>query len=586
MTVTTVANRSSVLVTIPVIAGAKDYRAWISDGGVTTKIADTEDVLGTTITCAGLRQRNECDDSEAQKAYGNDPLVFVANCSDDVRAINAPKTALQQIEVNLSGPATLVVEAIDRLCPFPGAIGQTHRDVPIAGPDTKPVKATYQGAPLTYAPYLSTFPIRTADEVRAQYGSLILNGQGPAAAPEDPTKGPTLGVAQPAAPNPPKVLARAIISVAPTNAPAPTGYALFDAFSSADPFTLLEARQNTEAVILPAGFTNVQNAKHYANSNWNRYTFNAEESQAWIENGELHSLIADIGQDVMSSDIFYPKQTFKVDDYLHITFETQGDATERRYWWLHMCGSTVAGETYSGTTFGGTNTIIATPFFMNPPNVNGPGTPGGNQISMAGWNCLQFVPRSGGYDLTPGGDLNNPVYGGSRSESSLRILQNRPTPAGQDPTKDATSVVLLDPAIQPGDTQVTGGMWTRTWNAQHTISGPLFDSQLFVAQRARYDVYVSRTKAILYADGVQKVCDDFASHPLVMAEAAVGLGHVFYHSGAERQEMTGSLWVRTGQNYYLHDTPFVDVRSFDNVGIEEGASLPLSFDPGPCFKLP
>jgi len=46
------------------------------------------------------------------------------------------------------------------------------------------------------------------------------------------------------------------------------------------------------------------------------------------------------------------------------------------------------------------------------------------------------------------------------------------------------------------------------------------------------------------------------------------------------------MWVKTGQHYYLHNTPFVDVRSFDNIGMRESVALPPSFKPGPCYDAP
>jgi len=557
----------------------------LTDSVKTSIVGDTEDVLGATITCAGLRQRNDCDDTEAVKDYGNVEIMFTANCSDDVRSINIAKSLATQVEVNgLTGPTKLVVEAIDQLCPFAGAIGNAHVDVPIAGAD-KPLTTKYKGSSVTFPVYKTTFPIRTPQEVTADYGSLILNGHGPAPRPS-PLLGPYLNVAQPAPRSQPKVLNRSFITVTPTGtAQRPAGYKdtdIFEDFSAADPFVLLEARKDVEGVILPQGLGNVQNAKHYANSHWNQYTFNAEASQMFVDNGELHSLLADLGQDVMASNIIYPKRVLQVPDtgdlFLNITFEIQANSTQRRYWWLHLCGADQPGKTFSGTTFTGTSTILAAPFFMNPNT--------GSQISMAGWNCLQFVPRAGSYDVLPGGEFENPTLGGSRAQSSLRILTNRTTPAGQDPLKDTKSVAILDPSFIAGDTPAANGQWVRTWDDKHVINGVLFDDQLFATQRTTFDVYVNKSKAVVYINGKQKACDNFPTHKLTMAEAAVGLGHVFYHSSGERTELMESLWVKTGQNYFLHNTPFIDVRSLDNVGMREGVKLPDSFNNVTCFDTP
>ena len=208
----------------------------------------------------------------------------------------------------------------------------------------------------------------------------------------------------------------------------------------------------------------------------------------------------------------------------------------------------------------------------------------GSQISMAGWNCLQFVPRAGSFDVVPGGEFTNPVLGNSRSQSSMRILVNRPTPAGSNPLADTNSVQILDPSQVWGDTPSGQGQWVRTWDAQHNINGSLFDDQLYVAQKSTFDIYVNRTQVVMYINGVQKICDIFPTHSLTMADAAVGLGQVIYHSSAERTELMSAQWIKTGQNYYLHNTPFVDVRSFDNLGMQEGAPLPASFDAARCYN--
>jgi hypothetical protein len=71
-----------------------------------------------------------------------------------------------------------------------------------------------------------------------------------------------------------------------------------------------------------------------------------------------------------------------------------------------------------------------------------------------------------------------------------------------------------------------------------------------------------------------------------MAEAAVGLGHVFYHSSAERTELMEAQWIKTGQHFFFHNSPFVDVRSMDNVGMREGVNLPASFNNARCFDTP
>jgi hypothetical protein len=285
----------------------------------------------------------------------------------------------------------------------------------------------------------------------------------------------------------------------------------------------------------------------------------------------------------MASSLFYPKRPVGIPDeassYTHITFETQTNATQRRYWWLHLCGAAEKGQTYEGTNIRSLAPMVARPFFMDPGS--------GPAISVAGWNCFQFVPRGGSYELVEGGALSNPTFPGtSRPMTDLRMLINRPTPAGQDPFNDADSVVLLDPSMVEGNTQALAGAWSRSWDAQKRINGDILDDQMFIHQRTRIDIFINRSRVVFFVNGVQKACDDFSAHRLTMAEAAVGLGHVIYHSSAERTELGLQDWIRTGQHYYRWNTPFVDTRSFDNVGIREGAGLPDAYVEGACYTTP
>ena len=134
---------------------------------------------------------------------------------------------------------------------------------------------------------------------------------------------------------------------------------------------------------------------------------------------------------------------------------------------------------------------------------------------------------------------------------------------------------LVDATIQ--------GSWMRTWDNDQKLNGVMLDDQMFIEQRTTFDIYFNRGRVVLYANGVQKLCNDFSLHQLTMAEAAIGLGHVLYHSSAERGEFTRSDWIRTGQYYYRYNTPFLDQRSFDNFGVQSGVPLPSNFDVGPCY---
>ena len=247
------ANRSSVMLYMPIVAGARDYRVYALVNGVKIDVTASggEDVSGATIACAGLRQHNQCDDSEAITEYGRGDF-WVPNCSEDVRAINVPKTVLRQVEYNkIEGATVLAIEAIDAQCPFPGIYGNAHADVPIDevfGP-TRP--ATVNGQVLNLRLWPKTFPVRTEAEIRAQYKSMILNGHGPLPRPTGATDSPTANLAQPATPIAPKILARAIVQVTPIGtAKLPSGFTdkdVFDDFSDdADQPKLVKSRRTAK----------------------------------------------------------------------------------------------------------------------------------------------------------------------------------------------------------------------------------------------------------------------------------------------------------------------------------------------------
>ena len=87
----------------------------------------------------------------------------------------------------------------------------------------------------------------------------------------------------------------------------------------------------------------------------------------------------------------------------------------------------------------------------------------------------------------------------------------------------------------------------------------------------------------MYVNGEQRICNDFPTAKLTMAEAALGFGQVLYHSAAERNEFGRSYFLRTGQKYYLQNTPYIDERTWDNIGYDEHVTSPEHFDATQCY---
>lgn len=441
-----------------------------------------------------------------------------------------PRTPARRLEVTgLSEGDRVVVEAIDTTCPFPGVVGAVATQVPV----TNGALSAADRVP---------FSIYTEEDVRERYGSLIVNGHRP---------GPTLGA--PADDRAPRVLARTTLRVALEDGPPRTS----DFFTSFDD----DADQPVYVGALPPHGRAPKAGQLHETSELTLTTYAEEHTQFFVDRGQLHVLLADWVQDVFASAVAYPKRTAVMDDddYVHVTFEVPSNATARRYWWLSLCGASQPGQTLDedGRLLGN---IIQTPFFYQDD---------GKNPSVEKWSCFQLFPRDG---------LPTPLPPtGRRPESDLRVMVNVPNAGERD------SVRNVSPRQYPGG---TAPGWYRQMDASGGLVAPILDDQLYVSQKTRYDVYLRRDRVIVYVDGEQRLCNDFPSTPLQMAEAAVGFGQVLYHSAAERVEFSRSYNDRTGQRYYLENTPYIDVRAWDNLGFDDGVDAPAGFDESVCYVHP
>jgi hypothetical protein len=494
-------NRDSAVIVAPPIAGAADYRVFGIPAGVSveTDASGHETVTGTTIFCAGFRQHN---------APAGMPEL------------------LRQVEVaGLSGETRLVVEAIDTTCPFAGILGAAHADVDAENPEIDPADR-------------GVFSVYTEAEIRKTYGSLVVNGHAPGA-----------HVGSPAPPAPPRVLARTTLKVTPVGyGSKPTTF--FEDFAVADQPAFVDMLPN---------FDRTQQGKLYQNGRFSFYTYGADLAQFFVDRGRLHTILADWSQDIMSSNVVYPRQpvALSATDYLHVTFEVATDATQRRYWWLLLCGAEQPGATMDaeGRLLGN---IIQTPFFYQPDGLD---------PSIEGWNCLQVFPRDGApYPLPPAD---------TAPESDVRVMVNLPN----KPIRD--NVINVSPPMYPDVLDTPS--WYRQREGAGNLVAPILDDQMLIAPATHYDVYIRRDRVVVFVNGAPRLCNDFPSVALTMAEGALGFGQVLYHSAAERLEFSASYWPRTGQRYYLTNTPFLDARAWDNLGYTEHVAAPPAFDATSCF---
>jgi fibronectin type 3 domain-containing protein len=637
--VTMVQNRDSVMIQVPAVANARDFRVLVQPTSVSANTNGTESVGGGTQFCAGIRQH------QARTRYVADnvtmfPYYFYVNAGKDTPTDEVPQffgpppgawslhdldtPPNLQIEITgVTSAMTVTVEAMDRLCPFPGTIGRTHADIALShtvGDNNNP------GNPWIDASSLVSFPIVTEAEVIAKYGSLIINGQGWAGGPNvqaNPPLAPPF--AQMAAVNPPMVLARAAVAIAPlANPPTPTA-TFFDDFSNAnDTFTSLPVPKWT----YPrdgAGVKILQNSKLtvYANG----YTCCSPTASddgygyadAYIENGVMNTILSDWSQGVFSEISMFPRKAAHINTttYLHVTYEVPSFATARRYWVVSLCGSSTPGQTLDST---GTLTqqIVHTTFFYNPTGAN---------PSTVGWNCLQIFNREGNsyafsnwesmHNLTGGRppmppnnglyDLKDYIYNSIASisnpsqtaaytvhpESDVMVMINKPIPAAGLPevlgTNEQvvqgqyTSPVNVSPLQL--DNPASEIAWFFKVDANGNPVSPILDDQQLVSPRTKYDLYIRNNRIIMYVNGEGRLCNDFTTPTttLNIADAAVGFHQVLYHSSAEFTERFVDP-DRGAAYYYRYNSPWVDRRTWDNIGFEENVSAPSDFNPNTCFE--
>ena len=372
------------------------------------------------------------------------------------------------------------------------------------------------------------------------------------------------------------VLQRTIVHVVPlgNDAPPPTA-TFFDDFSNA-------ADQPVFVKSVPGSFSfhATQNGQLWQNSKWSIYSYGSQHTddaggkvidntfRPFISRGALHMVLADESTDIFASAIAYPRRVVHPSStsYVHATYEVESNATGRRYWNIFFCGADTAGNTINanGEILGD---IIQTPFFYNDDGLD---------ASAQFWNCLQVFMLDGSPFTLPPTD--------TAPQSVVHVIVNLPDKTGADVRK---SVVNVSPdqylMTYPGQTHLAGKGWYRQ-QMNNRLGEPAMDDKLTVGSRVKFDLWIRRDRVVLFVDGQQRLCNDFPSVALTMPEAALGFGQVLYHSSAERLQFNVDYWPKTGQRFYLSDMPFMDSRSWDNLGFEENVASIPSFNEGACYR--
>jgi hypothetical protein len=513
-------NLDSAIIKVEPVAGAKDYRAFVIEDNVQV----------------------QTDAQGRETVQGAD--IFCAGQRQRGAPALAKPVVMDQIEVtNLKSKKTFVVEAIDQLCPFVGLFGVKDSKFEVASPDA--IELTPE--------LVKPVPISSEATIRSKYGSFIVNGHGGATQP-----------GQPAAANAPKVLKRWTVEVAPLAAALADQRKTKDFFAD---FTKNDPPQWVAGGDNPDGTFHAPDDRGYSiaaykNSDFIFYSTNTElvdRNHVFYDRGQLHMLLPDAYQDVMGTTVAIPRKLAHVDDasYLHVTFEGSTNSSTRRYWWLSVCGPEQAGQTFGADAMLKQSMVLMPGFF---------GADGLNP-SVGRWNCLVVFPHDG----IP---TNIPANSDQTPQSSVIVLIHKAN------APDRKSAVNVSPQ-QLTDADPRG--WYRMQSGTTVTSKGVLDDYIQTAPRVRFDMYISRSRLVMYTNGEQRICNDFGPEKLTMAEAAVGFNDALYHSSAEHTELTVSFYDRSGQLYWLQNEIFADQHTYDNVGFEEHVGLPGSFRATDCY---
>lgn len=592
-----VPNRSSVTVFVPAITDARDYRVFAVKAGVVTSTVATnrEHVAGAAVFCAGLRQRNQCDNGVIAALAFNNEEVDLPACPANGHAPSVPSQVNRAIELNGVGAGeTLIIEAIDRQCPFPGPIGNAHIDISTDTAEMGPmVDVTVNNNAYTIKRWEDRFPVRTLAEIATEYGSVYFNGQGPNPPnfSTTPPESPLIRMGQPAPPNDPVVLARAVVTVSALGtATLPPGFGdgdYFDDFSNDADQPVLAGTTGNLPKYMEDAIPNLR-IPRYTNSKWVFYATGMDPppddgspwhslAQMFLDRGVLHTVLSDFYLDAMSSLTFYPKRAVVLptaaDRYLHVTFEVQTMESSRRYFNIALCGSDTVGQTYANER--PLTAPMPRPAFMNEEDIS--------RTNPLGWNCLYLVPRGPGYYEVDGGDIAN-----AHSDTSMKVtvMPTHAAPTTRDDYESGEPPAGLALQFGPNQDDAFPRQWERAIGADKNPSGPWLDDVLDVWRRTKFDVFIRRDRVAVFVNGEQRLCADLSGKPLTMAEGALGFWQVLYHSSAEFLEMRShESWANplTGASHLINNTPFIDSRAWDNVGFREDVEAPADFDPTRCL---
>lgn len=571
-------RRDSSIVYVPAVKGAADYRAYIYDASKVSFAGSQP--RGAVIACAGSRQRFERNIDALLSKTAN--FLPVKN-----------RELLQAIEVPglvANGSYRIVVEALASPCPFPGVMGHTNADIPLASG--------------------GKFSIRSFSDVRTLYGNEILNGQG--STPNDYTVvndahtmpaevvGLPVPPSDPKTPSDPVVVARSAITVtrpaADESVNAPIfdvgNNAVFDDFGTDGIMTSFAKETRNEGGGLVSGgqfgdwfFWTIGIQPALTASGTAENGNNPKGVQVWRRHGRLYTSFGDNGQGVLGAVYFASTKTMpqQLDaaKYVHSFFRVDSGATQRRYWHWFMCGGGTPGELADPLTHIPLGRPVAQPHFYNDQGIN-PSAPmlGEPKMPYHDKECLNLIQLASAWNWGPPANAAKSWFDEPHSELHAFI-----NPAGVE-----QGIINLKPDnMGDFDTNADSGMLWRL-NASKQATQPMFEPFDQQAPLTHYDVFVRPDRVILYINGRQAWCGDLSDRPLTMKYGMVVYGSVLYHTTAEietdyigQTQFNGAVG---GSFHYVMNTPWSDTRAWDAVGQSEKIDIPsqFTFDAAACFK--
>jgi hypothetical protein len=585
-------RRDALIVYVPAVKGAADYRAYLYDASKVTfkSTPNGTQPRGAVLACAGYRQRFERNIDALQS--GTAEFLPVVH-RELIQAIEVPGLVAD-------GNYKVVVEALASPCPFPGVMGHTDASIPLAEGGAQSV--------------------RSFNDVKALYGNEILNGQGSSLADyttrsaRADTPRPAEPVGQPVPPNDPNipadpvVLARSAIAVTRPAADEATNgpifdvgsNAVFDDFGSDGIMSSFKTESRSEGAGLVSGgqfgdwfFWTIAVQQAISASGGYENGNDPKGVQVWRRHGRLYTTFGDWAQDVLGAVYFTSTKTLPqqldASKYVHSLFRIDSGASQRRYWHWFMCGGATREELVDPVTRIPRARPVAQPFFYLPagPKLDygfNPTAPvlGEAKTQYHDKECLNLIQLGSGWNWgAPGGYAKTTWFDEPHSELHAFI-----NPAGVE-----HGIINLKPAgWNDGDVDGGSGMPWRV-NAQKQATQPMFEPFDQQAPLTHFDVFVRPDRVVFYINGRQSFCSDLSDRPLTMKYGLIGYGNVLYHSSAEiTTNYVGQVQDQKavgGSFHYVMNTPFTDTRIWDAVGHSEKIDIPtpqFTFDPALCFK--